>query len=83
MAASVLNSRRAVEVAVFIVRAFVQIRRVLSEQRQLAQRLAQLERRLSDHDEQILGIVRSIRTLLGNDPVPRRRQIGFKSSNAP
>ncbi|MCX6539105.1 MAG: hypothetical protein NT151_09265 [Acidobacteria bacterium] len=38
-AASVLNSRRAVEVAVFVVRAFVKIRRVLSEDRELVQRL--------------------------------------------
>jgi hypothetical protein len=81
MAASVLNSRRAVEVAVFVVRAFVKIRRVLSEQRQLAQRLAQLERHLSAHDDQILGIVQAIRTLLGNEPVPSRRRIGFQTSD--
>ena len=83
MAASVLNSRRAVEVAVFVVRAFVKIRRVLSEQRQLAQRLAQLERHLSAHDDQILGIVQAIRTLLGNEPVPSRRRIGFQTSDEP
>lgn len=80
MAASVLNSSRAVEVAVFVVRAFVKIRRVLSGHRELASRLAQLERRLSEHDEQILGIVRAIRTLLGNEPVPNRRRIGFKTN---
>jgi hypothetical protein len=70
-------------VAVFVVRAFVKIRRVLSEHRELAQRLAQLERRLSEHDEQILGIVQAIRTLLGNQPVPSRRRIGFNASNQP
>jgi hypothetical protein len=77
MAASVLSSRRAVEVSVFIVRAFVRMRRVLSEHRELARRLAQLERRLSEHDEQILSIVRAMRTILGNNPVPNRRRIGF------
>jgi hypothetical protein len=83
MAASVLNTERAVEVAVFVVRAFVKIRRVLSEHRELAQRLVQLEVRLSDHDEQILGVVRAIRTLLGNDPVPKRRRIGFNTPDEP
>ena len=80
MAASVLNSSRAVEVAVFVVRAFVKIRRVLSEHHELAHRLAQLERRLSEHDEQIVGVVRAIRTLLGNELVPNRRRIGFKAN---
>jgi len=79
MAASVLNSKRATEVAVFVVRAFVQIRRVLSHRRALAQQLVQLERRLSEHDEQIVEIVRAIRTLLGNERVPKRRRIGFGS----
>jgi hypothetical protein len=81
MAASVLNSRRAVGVSVFIVRAFVRIRRVLTEHRELARRLVQLERRLSEHDEQILAIVRAMRTILGNDPVPNRRRIGFHVRN--
>ncbi len=83
MAASVLNSRRAVEVAVFVVRAFVKIRRVLSEDRELAQRLAQLERKLAEHDEQIVGVVRAIRTLLGSEPVPRQRRIGFNVNHEP
>ena len=83
MAASVLNSRHAVEVAVFVVRAFVKIRRVLSEDRELAQRLAQLERKLSEHDEQIVGVVRAIRTLLGSEPVPRHRRIGFNVDHEP
>ena len=83
MAASVLNSRRAVEVAVFVVRAFVKTRRVLSDDRELAQRLAQLERKLAEHDEQIVGVVRAIRTLLGSGPVPRRRRIGFNGDHEP
>jgi len=78
MAASVLNSARAVEVSVFIVRAFVQMRRVLTERRELVQQLAELERRLSEHDEQIIGIVGAIRSLLGEAPLPPRRAIGFR-----
>ena len=83
MAASVLNSRRAVEVAAFVVRAFVKVRRVLSDDRELARRLAQLERTLAEHDEQIVGVVRAIRTLLGSGPVPRRRRIGFNVDHEP
>lgn len=49
MAASVLNSRRAVEVSLFVVRAFVKLRRVLSEHQTLARRLDDLERKLADH----------------------------------
>ena len=83
MAASVLNSRQAVEVSVFVVRAFVKIRRVLSEHRKLAQRLSQLERRLADHDSQILNIVQAIRALLGSGQVPKQRQIGLKVDGEP
>ena len=83
MAASVLNSRRAVEVSVFVVRAFVKIRRILSEHRALAQRLLQLERKLADHDDQIVAVVRTIRALLGSEPVPRHRRIGFKVDGEP
>ena len=79
MAASVLNSRGAIEVSVFVVRAFVKIRRALSEHRELAQRLSQLERRLADHDTQIIEVVRAIRTLLRSGPVPKHRRIGFKA----
>jgi hypothetical protein len=83
MAASVLNSRRAVEVSVFVVRAFVRIRRLLSEHRTLAQRLLRLERKLADHDEQIVELVRAIRAILGDEPIPKRRQIGFKVDGEP
>jgi transcriptional regulator with XRE-family HTH domain len=82
-AASVLNSRRAVEVAVFVVRAFVKIRRVLSEDRELAHRLVQLEGKLAEHDEQIVEVIRAIRTLLGSGPVPQRWRIGFNVKGEP
>ena len=80
MAATVLNSRRAVELSVFVVRAFVKIRRLLSEHRLLAQRLDELETRLSRHDSQIVAVVQAIQTLLAPVRVPRRRRIGFQVS---
>ncbi len=83
MAASVLNSKRAVEVSLFVVRAFVKLRRVLSEHHTLARRLDELERKLADHDTQILAVVQAIQALLGPAPVPKRRRIGFQENEGP
>ena len=77
MAASVLNTRRAVEVSVFIVRAFVRLRKAILEHKDLAHHIAILERRLADHDQQILSLVTAIKQLIGTEPVPKKRRIGF------
>jgi len=79
MAASVLNSQRAVDVSVFVVRAFVKLHQVVSAHAELARKIAQLERRLADHDEQILAIVDAIKELMSPDPVPKKRRIGFRT----
>jgi hypothetical protein len=80
MAAMILNSPRAVEVSVFVVRAFVQLRELLSSTQELAQRLDELETRimnkLATHDQAITGILRAIRELM-NPQEPKRRPIGF------
>ena len=80
MAASVLNTDRAVEVSVFVVRAFVTLRRTIAEHKELAHKLSQLERRLADHDKQILSIISAIKQLMSPAPVPKRRRIGFTSN---
>ena len=67
MAASVLNTRRAVEMRVFVVRAFVKLRQAVGQDKKLAQRLNQLERRLTDHDGHIVALVRAIRQLASPD----------------
>jgi len=77
MAASVLNSPRAIEVSVFIVRAFVRLRRTIAEHKELARKMAQFERRLMDHDDQILSLVQAIRQLMSPEPLPKKRRIGF------
>jgi hypothetical protein len=77
MAATVLNSRRAVEVSVFVVRAFVALRRAIAENRELAAKVRQLERRLADHDEPILVLIKTIKKPMGPGSVPRKRRIGF------
>ncbi len=76
MAASVLNSPKAVEVSVFVVRAFVQLREVLAGHKELAHKIAQLERKMGDHDDQILVPVEAIKQLMDPKP-PKIRQIGF------
>jgi hypothetical protein len=77
MAASVLNSPRAVKVSVYVVRAFVKLREVLSTHKALARKLAELERRLDTHDDQIEALLEAIRELMAPPPEPRRRRIGF------
>jgi hypothetical protein len=77
MAASVLNSPRAVEVSVFVVRAFVQLREVIAGHKELARKIAQLERNLGDHDEQILVMVEAIKQLMNPKTPPKTRRIGF------
>jgi phage regulator Rha-like protein len=77
MAASVLNSERAVKVSVYIVRAFVKLREILGAHKQLAQKLAELEKRLEGHDEQIAALIEAIRELMTPPPAAERKRIGF------
>jgi hypothetical protein len=77
MAASVLNTPTAVEMSVFIVRAFVNLRRNIANHKELAARLNQLERRLTDHDGQIVALVRAIRELASPEALAKKRRIGF------
>jgi hypothetical protein len=80
MAATILNSPRAIEMSVYVVRAFVQLRELLGSNRELARRFAQLEARLdkklTEHDAAIAAILSAIRELM-NPPDPKRRPIGF------
>ena len=64
MLASVLNSQRAVEVSIYVVRAFVKLRETLSRHRNLAQKLMELEQKLESHDEQIRSLFHAIRELM-------------------
>jgi len=79
-AANVLNSPKAVEMGIYVVRAFLRLREMLASNAELARRFAQLEARLDkkleDHDEAIAAILSAIRQLM-NPLSPRRRPIGF------
>lgn len=77
MAAMVLNSPRAVEMSVFVVRAFVQLRKTAHGGRELDKRLDELERRVGTHDHAIREILAAIRQLNAPPDPPKRRRIGF------
>ena len=79
MAASVLNSPRAAETSIFIVRAFVKLRSMIAEHKELSQKIARIERNLAEHDEQIIALIRAIKEFLQPEPVPRKRRIGFQT----
>ena len=76
MLGNVLKSSRAVEVSLLVVRAFVQIREMLSAHKDIAAKLDQMERKLSSHDQAIAGLIDAIRQLMA-PPVAARRGIGF------
>ena len=76
MAASVLNSDRAVEMSVYVVRAFVQLRELLSSHKALADKLSELERRVTHHDNSLAEVINAIRALMVQ-PKPANRPIGF------
>ena len=76
MAATVLNSKRAVEMSVFVVRAFVYLRNLLASNGELASKVAEHERKLATHDKYILAIVNAIKKQ-EEKPTPRKARIGF------
>ncbi|MBI4436564.1 MAG: ORF6N domain-containing protein [Candidatus Omnitrophica bacterium] len=81
MAASVLNTSRAMEVSVYVVRAFVKLKEMVSVHRELARKLAELERKFKGHDEQIRSLFEAIRQLM-MPPQPSRRRIGFQGGSS-
>jgi hypothetical protein len=77
MAATVLNSKRAIEMSVFVVLAFVRMRRAIAGNRQILTKLAELEHRLKSHDADIQGLMDAIRELMSPEE-PNRHRIGFE-----
>src|ERR1700680_2541117 len=77
MAATVLSTKRAIEMSVVVVRAFVRLRDMLATNGKVAGKLAELERRLKGHDAEIQAIIEAINELMVPEP-GKRRQIGFR-----
>ena len=76
MLSGVLRSKRAVTVNIAIMRAFVKLREILETNRDLAQKFAELERRVGTHDKEISAIIDAIRQLMV-PPEKSKREIGF------
>ena len=82
MAAMVLNSPSAVEMSVQVVRAFVRLREMLATNKALADKLAELERKVASHDEHIQSLFEAIRRLMAPAQHKPRRSIGFRVEEA-
>ena len=81
MAATVPNSKRAIEMSLFVVRAFVQMRQALAVNQHVVSKLSELEARLDSHDDEIQGLIEAIHELL--TPLPAsQRCIGFEAPSA-
>jgi ORF6N domain len=82
MAATVLNSKRAIEMSIFVVRAFVQMRQATVFNQNVVSKLSELEARLDGHDGEIQGLIETIRELI--EPLPaNNRRIGFEAPSEP
>ncbi len=77
MAANILNSSKAVQMSVLVVRAFVQIRKNIVVYSELHKRLIEIERKVVNHDSDIQAIVEAIRQLM-DTPEKSKRTYGFK-----
>jgi phage regulator Rha-like protein len=78
MLSSVLNSDRAVQVNIAIMRAFVKLREMISTHKELASKFFELERKIERHDEDIKVIFDAIRELMTPPPHTKKGRIGFK-----
>jgi uncharacterized coiled-coil protein SlyX len=76
MAANVINSARAVQMSVFVVKAFVRLRQLAIDHKELAARLNELERRVANQDGHIKALFQAVRELMA-PPEPKKRKIGF------
>jgi hypothetical protein len=81
MAATILNSPRAVQMSVVIIRAFVRLRQLLVNHKALSAKLAELDSRIGAHDTELAAIVDAIRQLASAEGPRHRRKIGFHRGN--
>ena len=77
MLSSVLNSERAIQVNIAIMRAFVKLRQVPTSHKELAQQFKALEQKVGKHDQEIRLIFEAIRQLMEPPSQPPKRRIGF------
>ena len=78
MAASVLNSKKAVETSIFVVRAFVRLRQILAPYKEILKKVEQLEEKLQIHDKHIVAIVSAIKLLMPSPESEPKEPFGFR-----
>lgn len=78
MLSSVLRSERAIQVNIAIMRAFMKLRELLATNKDLAQKLAGLERKYAKHDVAIKSVFKVIYKLMEPKDPPKEQKIGFK-----
>ncbi|MEN8233018.1 MAG: ORF6N domain-containing protein [Thermodesulfobacteriota bacterium] len=76
MLSSVLNSKRAIDVNIAIMRAFVQMREILATNKEFSAKLEKMEEQLTEHDDQFRLVFEAIKQLLKEEDKPKRK-IGF------
>ncbi|NOQ67254.1 MAG: ORF6N domain-containing protein [Desulfobacterales bacterium] len=76
MLSSVLNSKRAIDVNIAIMRAFVKMREILATNKEFSAKLEKMEEQLAEHDDQFRVVFEAIKQLLKEDDKPKRK-IGF------
>ena len=86
MLSSVLNSKRAIEVNIAIMRAFVRMREILLTNKDLAAKIEALELKYKNHDmkfsefdRHIVAIFEAIKQLMASPPVPEKPKVGFNA----
>jgi hypothetical protein len=79
MLSSVLRSKRAIEVNIAIMRAFVKLRELLATHKDLARKLEEIEKQLGQHDEQFRIVFDAIRQLMATPDPPPKRKIGYRA----
>jgi hypothetical protein len=77
MLSSVLRSKRAVQMNILIIKAFIKLRDILATHKDLARAIEDIGRRQEEQGEQITAIIETINQLLLPEPVPEKRRIGF------
>lgn len=82
-AANVLNSPQAVQMSLYVIRAFVKMREELTANVTILKRLAEIDKTLLEHDSALRDVYRKLLPLLQPPPDPPRRRIGFNQSDTP
>ena len=82
-AANVLNSPQAVQMSLYVIRAFVKMREELTANVTILKRLEEIDKTLLEHDSALRDVYRKLLPLLQPPPEPPRRRIGFNQDDTP